>query len=81
MRRVLYTPKALESVHYTLRKRLNTRGVVPHDAAMVQVWYGARHQGAQKWPPPLRAWNAALNQCVSLLGERVRRGKKVTQCS
>lgn len=71
IRRVIYTTNAVESLNYTLRKRLKTRGVFPNDEALVKVLYLALHQVAKKWTRPIRDWKAALNQFVILFGERV----------
>jgi putative transposase len=48
-------------LHYTLRKRLKTRGVFPNDESLVTVWYVALQQMAKKWTRPLRDWKAALH--------------------
>jgi putative transposase len=71
IRRVIYTTNAIESLNYTLRKRLKTRGVFPNDESLVKVWYLALQQVAKKWTRPIRDWKAALNQFVILFGERV----------
>jgi transposase-like protein len=71
MRRVMYTTNAIESLRYTLRKRLKTRSVFPNDESMMKVWYLALQNVAKKWPRPIRDWKAALNQCIILFGERV----------
>lgn len=71
IRRVIYTTNAIESLHYTLRKRLKTRGVFPNDESLVKVWYLALQNVAKKWTRPIRDWKAALNQFVILFGERV----------
>ena len=71
IRRVIYTTNAIESVNYSLRKRLKTRGVFPNDESLVKVLYLALHNVAKKWTRPIRDWKAALNQCVILSGERV----------
>jgi putative transposase len=71
IRRVIYTTNAIESLNYTLRKRLKTRGVFPNDEAIMKVLYLALQQVAKKWTRPIRDWKAALNQFVILFGERV----------
>jgi putative transposase len=71
IRRVLETTNALESLPYTLRKRLKTRGVFPNDESLVKAWYGALQPVAKKWTRPIRDWKAALNQLVIVCGERV----------
>jgi putative transposase len=71
IRRVIYTTNAIESLNYTLRKRLKTRGAFPNDEAIVKVMYLALQQIAKRWTRPIRDWKAALNQFVILFGERV----------
>jgi putative transposase len=71
IRRVIYTTNAIESLNYTLRKRLKTRGAFPNDEAIVKVVYLALQQIAKRWTRPIRDWKAALNQFVILFGERV----------
>jgi len=71
IRRVIYTTNAIESLNYTLRKRLKTRGVFPNDESIVKVLYLALQHVAKKWTRPIRDWKAALNQFVILCGERV----------
>jgi putative transposase len=71
IRRVIYTTNAIESLNYTLRKRLKTRGVFPNDESIVKVLYLALHNVAKKWTRPIRDWKAALHQFVILFGERV----------
>src|SRR5919205_3567605 len=71
IRRVIYTTNAIESLNYTLRKRLKTRGVFPNDESIMKVLYLALQNVAKKWTRPIRDWKAALNQFVVLFGERV----------
>jgi putative transposase len=71
IRRVIYTTNAIESLNFTLRKRLKTRGAFPNDEAIVKVVYLALQQVAKRWTRPIKDWKAALNQFVILFGERV----------
>ena len=71
IRRVIYTTNAIESLNYSLRKRLKTRGTFPNDDAVMKVLYLALQQVAKRWTRPIRDWKAALNQFVILFGERV----------
>lgn len=71
IRRVLYTTHAIESLNYTLRKRLKTRGTFPNDESIMQVVYLALQNVAKKWTRPIRDWQAALHQFVIRFGERV----------
>ena len=61
----------IESLNYSLRKRLKTRGTFPNDESIVTVLYLALQQMAKRWTRPIRDWKAALNQFVILFGERV----------
>src|SRR5919199_4540407 len=40
IRRVIYTTNAIESLNFTLRKRLKTRGAFPNDEAIVKQYFG-----------------------------------------
>ena len=71
IRRVIYTTNAIESLNYSLRKRLKTRGTFPTDEAIMKVLYLGLQQVAKRWTRPIRDWKAALNQFVILFGERV----------
>jgi transposase-like protein len=71
IRRVIYTTNAIESLHYSLRKRLKTRGTFPNDESIVKVLYLTLQHVAKRWTRPIRDWKAALNQFVILFGERV----------
>ena len=68
---MLSTTNAIESLHYTLRQRLKTRGVFPNDEAIVKRLSVALHNIAKRWTRPIRDWKAARNQFVILFGERV----------
>jgi putative transposase len=71
IRRVIYTTNAIESLNYSLRKRLKTRGTFPNDESIVKLLYLALQNVAKRWTRPIRDWKAALNQFVILFGERV----------
>mgnify|MGYP003624024787 CR=1 FL=1 len=71
LRRGIATPNASEAWNYTLRQRLKTRGGFPNDEALGQGLSWAWQQVTTQWPHPMRAWQAALNQCGLLFGERV----------
>jgi putative transposase len=71
IRRVIYTTNAIESLNYSLRKRLKTRGTFPNDESILKVLYLALQNVAKRWTRPIRDWKAALNQFVILFGERV----------
>jgi len=71
IRKVIYTTNAIESLNYSLRRMLKTRGAFPNDDAIFKILYLAINRVAKKWTMPIRDWKAALNQFVILFGERV----------
>lgn len=71
IRRVIYTTNAVESLNYSLRRVLKTRGAFPNDNALTKVLYLALRNVAKKWTRPIQNWRQALNQFVILYPERV----------
>lgn len=71
IRKVIYTTNAIESLNYSLRRMLKSRGAFPNDNAIFKVLYLAINRVAKKWTMPIRDWKAALNQFVILFGDRV----------
>lgn len=71
IRKVIYTTNAIESLNYSLRKLLKTRGSFPNDDAVLKMLYLAINRASKKWTMPIRNWKAALNQFVILFGDRV----------
>jgi putative transposase len=71
IRKVIYTTNAIESLNYSLRKLLKTRGAFPNDEAIIKIIYLAINRVAKKWTMPIRDWRAALNQFGILFGDRV----------
>ncbi|MEE4604371.1 MAG: IS256 family transposase [Desulfobacteraceae bacterium] len=71
IRKVIYTTNAIESLNYSLRRMLKSRGAFPNDDAIFKVLYLAINRVAKKWTMPIRDWKAALNQFVILFGDRV----------
>lgn len=71
IRKVLYTTNAIESLNYSLRKLLKTRGAFPNDQAIVKVLYLGLQRIEKKWTMPIQDWKRALNQFVILFGDRV----------
>ncbi len=69
IRKVIYTTNAIESLNYSLRKVLKTKGVFPNDDSIKKVLYLALRNIAKKWTMPIQNWKQALNQFVILLGE------------
>jgi putative transposase len=71
IRRVIYTTNAIESLNYSLRRVLKTRGAFPNDDAVTKVLYLALRNVAKKWTRPIQNWRQALNQFVILFPERM----------
>ena len=71
IRKVIYTTNAIESLNYSLRRMLKSRGAFPNDDSIFKVLYLAINRVAKKWTMPIRDWKAALNQFVILFGDRV----------
>jgi transposase-like protein len=71
IRKVIYTTNAIESLNYSLRRMLKTRGSFPNDDSILKILYLAINRVAKRWTMPIRDWKAALNQFVILFGDRV----------
>ncbi len=71
IRKVIYTTNAIESLNYSLRRMLKTRGSFPNDDSIRKILYLAINRVSKKWTMPIRNWKAALNQFVILFGDRV----------
>jgi len=66
IRKVIHTTNAIESLNYSLRKVLKSRGAFPTDESMVKVLFLGGQQIAKKWPAPIPEWKRALNQFAVL---------------
>jgi len=71
IRKVIYTTNAIESLNYSLRRLLKTKGAFPNDEAIRKILYLAIGKVSRKWTMPIRNWKAALNQFVIMFGDRV----------
>jgi transposase-like protein len=71
IRKVIYTTNAIESLNYSLRRMLKTRGSFPNDDSILKILYLAINRVSKRWTMPIRNWKAALNQFVILFGDRV----------
>jgi putative transposase len=71
IRKVLYTTNAVESLNFSLRKLLKTRGAFPNDEAILKVLYLGLQRIEKKWTMPIQDWKRALNHFVILFGDRV----------
>ena len=71
IRKVIYTTNAIESLNFSLRKVLKSRGAFPTDESILKVLYLGMQRIAKKWTMPIPDWKRALNQFAMLLGDRV----------
>jgi len=62
VRRILYTTNAIESLNYTLRKTIKSKGHFPNDEAATKLLFLALRNAEKKWSLPPRTWKSALNQ-------------------
>jgi len=71
IRRAIYTTNVIESLNYSLKKPLKTRGAFPSEDALRKVLYLAITHAAKKWTMPIRDWKKALNWFAQLFGARL----------
>jgi putative transposase len=62
IRKVIYTTNAIESLNYSLRRIIKTRGHFPSEEAATKLLYLALIRAEQRWTMPIRDWRGALNQ-------------------
>jgi putative transposase len=62
VRRILYTTNAIESLNYTLRKVIKTKGHFPTDDAATKLLFLALRNAEKKWSIAPKMWKIALNQ-------------------
>ena len=62
IRKVIYTTNAIESLNYSLRRIIKTRGHFPSEEAATKLLYLALVRAEQRWTMPIRDWRSALNQ-------------------
>ena len=62
IRKVIYTTNAIESLNYSLRMIIKTRGHFPSEEAATKLLYLALVRAEQRWTMPIREWKNALNQ-------------------
>ena len=74
IRKAIYTTNAIESLNFSLRKVLKSRGAFPTDESIRKVLYLGMQRIAKKWTMPIPHWTRALNQFAILLGDRVPTG-------
>ena len=71
IRKAIYTTNAIESLNYSLKKPLKTRGAFPTEGALLKVLYLAIQNASKKWNMPIRDWKKALNWFAQLFGDRL----------
>ena len=54
IRRAIYTTNVIESLNYSLKKPLKTRGAFPTEDSLRKVLYLAIMQASKKWTMPIR---------------------------
>jgi len=62
VRRILYTTNAIESLNYTLRKVIKTKGHFPTDDAAIKLLFLALRNAEKNWSQATKMWKSALNQ-------------------
>jgi putative transposase len=64
IRKVIYTTNAIESVNFSLRRLIKTRGAFPTDEAAIKLLYlGLRNIG-KRWTMPIQNWKQAMRQLM-----------------
>jgi putative transposase len=71
IRKVIYTTNPVESLNYSLRWLVKTRGAFPNDDSIVKILLLAISRVAKKSTMPIRGLKSVLNQFVILFGDRV----------
>ncbi len=71
IRKAIYTTNIIESLNYSLKKPLKTRGAFPSETALMKVLYLAICNVSEKWTMPIRNWKKALNWFAQMFGDRL----------
>jgi putative transposase len=71
VRKVIYTTDAVESLHMSLRKIIQTRGSSPSEDAALKLLYLALRNVSAKWDT-VQHWKQALNHFQMLWGDRIQ---------
>lgn len=64
IRKVIYTTNVIESVNYSLRKLIKTRGAFPTDEAAMKLLYLGLRNICQRWTMPIQNWKQAMSQLM-----------------
>jgi putative transposase len=62
VRRIIYTTNAIESLNYSLRKIIKSKGHFPSDDAAIKLLFLALRNAEKKWLQAPKMWKSALNQ-------------------
>ena len=71
IRKAIYTTNVIESLNYSLKKPLKTRGAFPTEDSLMKVLYLAISNASKKWALPIKNWKKALNWFAQLFGDRL----------
>lgn len=71
IRKAIYTTNAIESLNFSLRKIIKTRGSFPNEEAAFKLLYLGLKNIEQKWTMPIANWRQALNQFAILYEDRL----------
>jgi len=71
IRKAIYTTNVIESLNYSLKKPLKTRGAFPTEDSLMKVLYLAINKVSTKWTMPIHNWRQALNWFAQLFGDRL----------
>lgn len=61
IRKAIYTTNVIESLNFTLRKVVKTKGSFPSEEAAFKLLYLALRNIQKKWTMPIHNWKSALN--------------------
>src|SRR5215212_1385192 len=73
VRRILYTPNAIEALNSKLRRAVRARGHFPTDEAATKLLFLVLNRSEKEWRMPPREWVMAKAQFAVLFGERFTR--------
>ena len=71
VRKVVYTTNAVESLHMSLRKIIETRGAFPSEEAATKLLYLALSKVVAEWET-VQNWKEMLNYLDTVCGERIK---------
>jgi len=71
IRKVIYTPNAIESLNSVIRKATKKRKLFPTDNSARKVVYLAIQEVSKKWTMPIRNWKEALNRFMIEFEDRL----------